>query len=114
MLGVSLTITGSRVCRLHQAVTISTRSGTWPTAEPICRSDMPCGQPKLSSMPSQPVAMASSEVAPAGTVAETLSAARVTVPPLVRIGEVACPCAALLVGVSVTVAPVQPVAAPET
>ena len=49
MFGVSLTITGMRVCSLHQRVTISTYSGTWPTAEPMPRSLMPCGQPKLSS-----------------------------------------------------------------
>ena len=39
-------------------------------------------------------------------------AARVAALPLVRIGPVAKPCAELSVGVSVTVAPVQPVAAP--
>ena len=55
MLGVSLTITGMRVCALHQRATISTYSGTWPTAEPMPRSDMPCGQPKLSSTPSHSV-----------------------------------------------------------
>jgi hypothetical protein len=55
MLGVSLTITGSFVCCLHHAATISMYSGTWPTAEPMPRSLMPCGQPKLSSTPSQPV-----------------------------------------------------------
>ena len=38
MLGVSLTITGMRVCALHQRATISTYSGTWPTAEPMPRS----------------------------------------------------------------------------
>ncbi len=30
-------------------------SGTWPTAAPMPRSLMPCGQPKFSSMPSAPV-----------------------------------------------------------
>ncbi|MNT05751.1 hypothetical protein D3C72_1403850 [compost metagenome] len=30
-------------------------SGTWPTAAPMPRSLMPCGHPKFSSMPSQPV-----------------------------------------------------------
>jgi hypothetical protein len=30
-------------------------SGTWPTEEPMPRSLMPCGQPKFSSTPSQPV-----------------------------------------------------------
>ena len=55
MLGVSLTITGMRVCALHQRATISMYSGTWPTAEPMPRSDMPCGQPKFSSTPSHSV-----------------------------------------------------------
>jgi len=36
-------------------VIISVYSGTWPTAEPMPRSDMPCGQPKFNSSPSQPV-----------------------------------------------------------
>jgi hypothetical protein len=52
---VSFTITGSFECCLHHAATISMYSGTWPTAEPMPRSLMPCGQPKLSSTPSQPV-----------------------------------------------------------
>ena len=52
-LGVSFTKTGMLVCCLHQRATISMYSGTWPTAEPMPRSDMPCGQPKLSSTPSQ-------------------------------------------------------------
>ena len=55
MLGVSLMMTGMRVFALHQRATISMYSGTWPTAEPMPRSLMPCGQPKLSSMPSAPV-----------------------------------------------------------
>ena len=55
MLGVSLTMTGMRVCALHQRVTISMYSGTWPTAEPMPRSHMPCGQPKFSSTPSHSV-----------------------------------------------------------
>ena len=50
--GVSLTITGMRVLALTQRVTISMYSGTCPTALPIPRSDMPCGQPKFSSTPS--------------------------------------------------------------
>ncbi len=37
---------------LHQAAACSMYSGTCPTAEPMPRSLMPCGQPKLSSMPS--------------------------------------------------------------
>ncbi|MCY1378169.1 hypothetical protein D9M69_657810 [compost metagenome] len=55
MLGVSLVMTGMRVFCLHQRTTISMYSGTWPTAAPMPRSDMPCGQPKLSSIPSAPV-----------------------------------------------------------
>ena len=55
MLGVSLTMTGIRVWILHQRVTISIYSGTCPTAAPMPRSDMPCGQPKFSSTPSAPV-----------------------------------------------------------
>ena len=39
--GVNLTITGIRVCDLHQRVTISIYSGTCPTAEPIPLSDIP-------------------------------------------------------------------------
>jgi hypothetical protein len=53
--GVSLTITGTRANCLHQAAACCTYSGTWPTAEPMPRSLMPCGQPKLSSRPSAPV-----------------------------------------------------------
>src|SRR5882724_477028 len=34
-LGVSFTITGSLLCALHHAVTISMYSGTWPTAAPM-------------------------------------------------------------------------------
>ena len=55
MLGVSFTITGTRANFLHHAAACWMYSGTWPTAEPMPRSDMPCGQPKLSSRPSQPV-----------------------------------------------------------
>ena len=63
MLGVSLTITGMRVYCLHQRATISMYSGTWPTAAPMPRSLMPCGQPKLSSMPSAPVSSTSGRIA---------------------------------------------------
>ena len=55
MFGVSFTITGMRVFALAQRVTISIYSGTWPTAAPMPRSDMPCGQPKFSSTPSHSV-----------------------------------------------------------
>ena len=57
--GVNLTITGILLCCLHQRVTISTYSGTCPTAAPMPRSGIPCGQPKLSSTPSAPVASTS-------------------------------------------------------
>jgi hypothetical protein len=63
MLGVSFTITGSRLYNLHQRVTISMYCGTWPTAEPMPRSLMPCGQPKFSSMPSQPVSSTRGRIA---------------------------------------------------
>ena len=62
MFGVSLTITGIRVCALHQRATISMYSGTWPTAEPMPRSLIPCGQPKLSSTPSAPVSSTSGRI----------------------------------------------------
>src|SRR3546814_5114126 len=55
MFGVSLTITGIRLAAFTQRVTISLYSGTWPTAEPMPRSDMPCGQPQFRSTPSAPV-----------------------------------------------------------
>ena len=79
MLGVSLVITGMRVKALHQRTTISTYSGTWPTAEPMPRSLMPCGQPKLSSIPSAPVSSTSGRIAfqacsSQGTMSETTSA----------------------------------------
>ena len=79
MLGVSFTITGSRVYCLHQRVTISMYSGTWPTAEPMPRSLMPCGQPKFSSTPSQPVSSTIGRIAfhapsSQGTISDTTSA----------------------------------------
>ena len=45
MLGVSLTMTGMRQTSVTQRVICSQYSGTWPTAEPMPRSLMPCGQP---------------------------------------------------------------------
>ncbi len=79
MLGVSLTMTGMRVCALHQRATISTYSGTWPTAEPMPRSDMPCGQPKLSSTPSHSVSSTRTRIfrhesSSHGTISDTTSA----------------------------------------
>jgi len=53
--GVSLTMTGPLAAAFAHCVAISMYSGTWPTAEPMPRSDMPCGQPKFSSIPSAPV-----------------------------------------------------------
>ncbi|CRR65048.1 hypothetical protein PAERUG_E16_London_17_VIM_2_04_14_06240 [Pseudomonas aeruginosa] len=79
MLGVSLTITGSEQWALHQRVTISTYSGTWPTAAPMPRSGMPWGQPKFSSIPSAPVASTSGRMyfhdsSTQGTISDTISA----------------------------------------
>ena len=79
MLGVSFTITGMRVVCLHQRVICSMRSGAWPTAEPMPRSDMPWGQPQLSSMPSAPVASTSGRISfqadsSQGTIRETTTA----------------------------------------
>jgi hypothetical protein len=54
-LGVSFTMQGMREYCFTQRVTISIYSGTCPTAEPMPRSAMPCGQPKLSSTPSASV-----------------------------------------------------------
>ena len=53
--GVSLMMTGTRATDLHHSVACWMYSGTCPTAEPMPRSDMPCGQPKLSSSASAPV-----------------------------------------------------------
>ncbi|MCY1366346.1 hypothetical protein D9M69_532380 [compost metagenome] len=79
MLGVSLTITGSEPWVLHQRVTSSTYSGTWPTAAPMPRSGMPWGQPKFSSMPSAPVASTSGRMrcqdsSTHGTISDTTKA----------------------------------------
>ena len=49
MLGVSLTRTGISAFSITHSVIIWQYSGTWPTAAPMPRSLMPCGQPKLSS-----------------------------------------------------------------
>ena len=45
-------MTGTCAASLAQRVTISISSGSWPTAAPWPRSDIPCGQPKFSSKPS--------------------------------------------------------------
>ena len=79
MFGVSFTMTGIFEYCLHQRVTISTYSGTWPTAAPMPRSLMPCGHPKFSSIPSAPVSstigrMRFQEASVHGTIRETTSA----------------------------------------
>ncbi len=51
---MSLTSTGVFATSLTQPVIIFAYSGTWPTAAPIPRSLIPCGQPKFSSRPSAP------------------------------------------------------------
>ncbi len=45
MFGVSLTRTGTSDASFAHPVIISMYSGTWPTADPIPRSAIPCGQP---------------------------------------------------------------------
>ena len=57
-LGVSLTMTGVLAASFTHDVIISVYSGTWPTAEPMPRSLMPCGQPKFSSSASEPASSA--------------------------------------------------------
>ena len=56
MLGVIFTHTGSVVASLTQEITCSTRCASSPSAIPICLSGNPCGQERLSSNPSTPVA----------------------------------------------------------
>ena len=51
-------------------------SGTCPTAEPMPRSLIPCGQPKLSSTPSAPVSSTSGRIdfhdaSSQGTISDT-------------------------------------------
>ncbi len=52
--GVNLTRTGVRATSLTQRVISVMSFGSWPIVEPMPRSHIPCGQPKLSSSPSQP------------------------------------------------------------
>ncbi len=54
MFGVSFTSTGVRAASFTHSVIICAYSGTCPTALPMPRSLMPCGQPKFSSSPSAP------------------------------------------------------------
>ncbi len=77
--GVSFTMQGMREYCFTQRVTISIYSGTWPTAEPMPRSAMPCGQPKFSSTPSEPVSSICFRIAfqlssSQGTISEITSA----------------------------------------
>ena len=79
MLGVSFTMQGMRLYCFTQRVTISIYSGTWPTAEPMPRSLIPCGQPKFSSTPSAPVSSICFRIAfqlssSQGTMSEMISA----------------------------------------
>ena len=79
MFGVSFTRHGSFVPSFTQRVTISTYSGTCPTAAPIPRSLIPCGQPKFSSTASAPVSSTSGRIhfqsrSLHGTISDTISA----------------------------------------
>ena len=55
--GVSLTSTGTVLYCTAQPVMRSLTLGSCPTALPMPRSHMPCGQPKFSSRPSAPASM---------------------------------------------------------
>src|SRR5258706_478433 len=78
MLGVSLMSTGMVEYSTAQPATVFSTSGSDPTAEPMPRSHMPCGQPKLSSRPSQPVSiealMMSRQSSCDSTINETMTA----------------------------------------
>ena len=78
MLGVSLISTGIFEYSTAQPATTFSTSGSCPTAEPMPRSHMPCGQPKLSSSPSAPVStvrrMISRQSSRDSTMSETISA----------------------------------------
>ena len=56
MLGVIFAQNGRSVASRTQAHTSRSRSGFCPIAAPIARSGSPCGQEKLSSNPSTPLA----------------------------------------------------------
>ncbi len=58
MLGVSLTMTGVFANATAQRAISSSTLGSLPTAEPMPRSHIPCGQPKFSSSPSAPASSA--------------------------------------------------------
>src|SRR3569623_1046515 len=77
--GVSFTMHGRCECFFTQRATISMYSGTWPTAEPMPRSLMPCGQPKFSSTASAPVSstigrMYFHDSSSHGTISDTIMA----------------------------------------
>ena len=55
--GVSFTKTGTVLYLTAQPVIRSFTAGSWPTALPMPRSHIPCGQPKFSSSPSAPASM---------------------------------------------------------
>src|SRR6185503_14506586 len=78
MLGVSLISTGTLEYSTAQPATTFSTSGSCPTAEPMPRSHMPCGQPKLSSSPSQPVStdalMMSRQSSFDSTISDTITA----------------------------------------
>ena len=78
MFGVSLISTGTVEYSTAQPATVLSTSGSDPTAEPMPRSHMPCGQPKLSSSPSQPVSiealMMSRQSSLDSTISETMTA----------------------------------------
>jgi hypothetical protein len=58
MLGVSFTMTGVFANPTAQRAISSRTLGSLPTADPMPRSHMPCGQPKFSSRPSAPASSA--------------------------------------------------------
>jgi hypothetical protein len=76
--GVSFTSTGMVENSFAQLVIRSLIFGSWPTAEPIPRSHMPCGQPKLSSRPSAPASierlMISRHSSRVSTMSDTITA----------------------------------------
>ena len=55
--GVSLMSTGTVEYLTAQPATTFSTSGSCPTAEPMPRSHMPCGQPKFNSRPSAPASI---------------------------------------------------------
>ena len=76
--GVSFTSTGIvEYSTAHEVISWLTL-GSWPTAEPMPRSHMPWGQPKLSSSPSAPVSterlMMSRHSSRLSTISDTITA----------------------------------------